>query len=65
MILNYIIAHLIITIKMMFTIAPTENEEIYVNRKNYHSINVQLMCESDMRIANAVIKYPGNVHDSP
>ena len=50
---------------MMFTIAPTENEEIYVNRKNYHSINVQLMCESDMRIANAVIKYPGNVHDSP
>ena len=48
----------------MFTIIPTENEEIYVNRKHLYSINVQLMCESDIRITNAVIKYLGSVHDS-
>ena len=44
--------------------APTENESAYVNRKNQHSINVQLMCESNYRISNAVIQYPGSVHDS-
>ena len=49
---------------MMILIAPVINEQIYVNRKNTHSINVQLMCESDMRISNAVIQYPGGVHDS-
>ena len=38
---------------MMILIAPVINEQIYVNRKNTHSINVQLMCESDMRISNA------------
>ena len=34
----------------MILIAPVINEELYINRKNIHSINVQLMCESDMRM---------------
>jgi hypothetical protein len=31
-------------------LAPTENEGDYVNRKGYHSINVQLICDADMII---------------
>ena len=41
--MNYVITSLTITIEIMFTMAPTENEEIYVNRNNVHSINVKLM----------------------
>ncbi|XP_050547929.1 putative nuclease HARBI1 [Daktulosphaira vitifoliae] len=39
-------------------------EHIYVNRKNYHSINVQLICDSNMGILNVNAKYPGSTHDS-
>ena len=49
---------------MMISIAPVINKEHFLNRENIHSINVQLVCESDMRISNAVIKYPGSVHES-
>ena len=44
--------------------APTENEGEFVNRKGYHSINVQLICDADMVIINAVVRWPGSVHDS-
>ncbi|CAI6356221.1 unnamed protein product [Macrosiphum euphorbiae] len=39
-------------------------EHIYVNRKNYHSINVQLICDLNMGIMNVNAKYPGSTHDS-
>ena len=37
-------------------IAPSRNEHEYVNRKGYHSINVQLICDADLRILNCVVK---------
>ncbi|XP_071652224.1 putative nuclease HARBI1 [Temnothorax longispinosus] len=39
-------------------------EHIYVNRKGYHSINVQLICDTDLRIMNVNARYPGSTHDS-
>ncbi|XP_018363950.1 PREDICTED: putative nuclease HARBI1 [Trachymyrmex cornetzi] len=39
-------------------------EHNYVNRKGYHSINVQLICDPDLRILNVNARYPGSTHDS-
>ncbi|XP_051175804.1 putative nuclease HARBI1, partial [Leptopilina boulardi] len=39
-------------------------ENDYVNRKNYHSINTQLICDSNMRILHVNARYPGSTHDS-
>ncbi|XP_043485108.1 putative nuclease HARBI1 isoform X1 [Leptopilina heterotoma] len=39
-------------------------EHIYVNRKQYHSINVQLICDPDLRIMNVNARYPGSTDDS-
>ncbi|CAI6376316.1 unnamed protein product [Macrosiphum euphorbiae] len=39
-------------------------EHIYVNRKGYHSINTQLICDVNLRILNVCAKYPGSSHDS-
>ncbi|XP_033103982.1 putative nuclease HARBI1 [Anneissia japonica] len=44
--------------------APTENEFMYVNRKGYHSINVQVVCNHEMKFINAVIRWPGATHNS-
>ncbi|KAJ8403265.1 hypothetical protein AAFF_G00354820 [Aldrovandia affinis] len=44
--------------------APHANEYVYVNRKNYHSINVQLICNARMAILNAIARWPGSTHDS-
>ncbi|KAK2181225.1 hypothetical protein NP493_405g01000 [Ridgeia piscesae] len=44
--------------------APPTNEHEYVNRKNFHSINVQVICDADLRIVNCIVKWPGSVHDS-
>eukprot|EP00102_Acyrthosiphon_pisum_P021062 XP_016658272.1 PREDICTED: putative nuclease HARBI1 [Acyrthosiphon pisum] len=38
-------------------------EHIYVNRKGYHSINVQLICDSKLQILNVNALFPGNTHD--
>uniref|UniRef100_A0A6P7GV77 Nuclease HARBI1 n=1 Tax=Diabrotica virgifera virgifera TaxID=50390 RepID=A0A6P7GV77_DIAVI len=39
-------------------------EHLYVNRKRYHSINVQLICDSNYRIMNVNARYPGATHDA-
>ncbi|CAI6373074.1 unnamed protein product [Macrosiphum euphorbiae] len=39
-------------------------EYIYVNRKGYHSINVQLICDSNLKILNVNALFPGNTHDT-
>ena len=45
-------------------IAPTENHIEYVNRKGYHSILLQAVCDCHYLIRDAVIGWPGSVHDA-
>lgn len=45
-------------------IAPVENENIYVNRKNEHTINVQVVCDAKCKLLDVVAKWPGSVHDA-
>lgn len=35
-----------------------------MNRKGYHSINAQIVCDADLTITNCMIKWPGSKHDS-
>ncbi|XP_061166748.1 putative nuclease HARBI1 [Saccostrea echinata] len=44
--------------------APTTAEHIYVNRKNYHSINIQGVCDSTLKFLNVVARWPGSTHDA-
>jgi len=44
--------------------SPKENENIYVNRKFYHSINCQVVANRDYYISDIVAKWPGSTHDS-
>ncbi|XP_031339432.1 putative nuclease HARBI1 [Photinus pyralis] len=39
-------------------------EHIYVNRKNYHSINVQLICDHNLKIINVNALFPGSTNDA-
>ena len=45
-------------------IAPSINEDIYVNRKNTHSINIQAICDSELKFIDVVAKWPGSTHDA-
>lgn len=44
--------------------APSESEFVYVNRKNVHTINVQIICDPSMVLTNLVARWPGSTHDS-
>ncbi|XP_042889388.1 putative nuclease HARBI1 [Penaeus japonicus] len=44
--------------------APVIDEHLYVNRKRYHSLNVQVVCNADGLITNYNPKYPGSTHDA-
>lgn len=44
--------------------APHHDENDYVNRKSFHSINVQAVCDAAGKITNFVAKWPGSTHDS-
>ncbi|KAJ1150870.1 hypothetical protein NDU88_003657 [Pleurodeles waltl] len=44
--------------------APRRNEQVYRNRKSYHSLNVQVVCLADQYISHVNAKYPGSVHDA-
>ena len=37
---------------------------MYVCRKGYHAINIQVVCDSDLNLLNIVAKWPGLTHDS-
>lgn len=37
---------------------------LFLNRKNFFSINVQVICNEEMRILNIVARWPGATHDS-
>jgi nuclease HARBI1 len=43
--------------------APIHGDE-YINRKGYHSINVQATCNSDEWFTSVDASWPGSVHDS-
>ncbi|GBP09729.1 Putative nuclease HARBI1 [Eumeta japonica] len=45
-------------------LAPRCHEEAYVNHHGYHSINVQMICDPNLKILNVNAKYPGARHDS-
>lgn len=45
-------------------VVPRESEQEYINRKNFHSINIQLFLDSQYRILDALTQWPGSVHDS-
>ncbi|XP_029452681.1 putative nuclease HARBI1 [Rhinatrema bivittatum] len=41
----------------------SEEESAFWNRKHFHSMNVQVVCDAHLQILN-VAKYPGNCHDT-
>ncbi|KAF2882683.1 hypothetical protein ILUMI_23485 [Ignelater luminosus] len=41
-----------------------ENGEVFRNRKGYFSINVQAVCDADLKIKNIDARWPGAIHDS-
>ncbi|KAK0147899.1 putative nuclease HARBI1 [Merluccius polli] len=43
--------------------AATTDEYAYVNRKQYHSVNVQIIWDAEMTFLNVVARWPGSTHD--
>ena len=43
---------------------PHTDENAFVNRKGYHSINVQAMTDPDYKFADIVARWPGTMHNS-
>ncbi|XP_061182280.1 putative nuclease HARBI1 [Saccostrea echinata] len=43
---------------------PSNNEQDFVNRKGYHSLNVQMVCDAKFRFTSICANWPGSVHDS-
>jgi len=41
-----------------------DTQQLYVSRKGGHSINIQVVCDSNMMFLNVVAKWPGATHDS-
>ncbi|KAK9745262.1 DDE superfamily endonuclease [Popillia japonica] len=40
------------------------NEHNFINRKGYHSLNVQIICDSTMKVLNINANFGGSTHDS-
>ncbi|KAJ1172143.1 hypothetical protein NDU88_003993 [Pleurodeles waltl] len=43
---------------------PHRSEQVYRNRKSYHSMNVQMVCLADQYISEGNAIFPGSVHDA-
>lgn len=43
---------------------PRVEEHNYINRKGYHSINVQIICDDKLRIRSLFANFGGSTHDS-
>ncbi|KAK0137929.1 putative nuclease HARBI1 [Merluccius polli] len=46
------------------TIAPSKDEDVFINRKKVHSINTQIAVDATFNILDVVAKWPGSTHDS-
>ncbi|XP_021341417.1 putative nuclease HARBI1 [Mizuhopecten yessoensis] len=44
--------------------APKEDEQDFVNRKGFLSLNCQMTCDASYKITSCVCKWPGSCHDS-
>lgn len=44
--------------------SPSFEENVFVNRKNYHSINTMAVCDAKLKFINLIAKWPGSSHDS-
>ncbi|XP_045505967.1 putative nuclease HARBI1 [Colias croceus] len=45
--------------------SPGGNEpELFRNRKNFFSMNVQAICNAELKFTNVVARWPGSVHDA-
>ncbi|XP_065942736.1 putative nuclease HARBI1 [Magallana gigas] len=44
--------------------SPTEHQENYINRKGFHSIILQAVCDAKMHFLDVYCGWPGSVHDS-
>ena len=42
--------------------APSTDEHLYVCRKGYHSLSVQIICNARLEITAIVSKWPGSRH---
>ncbi|XP_026745433.1 putative nuclease HARBI1 [Trichoplusia ni] len=45
-------------------VRPAEDEHLFYNRKGFHSLNVQMICDYDLKITNVNTKFGGAAHDS-
>lgn len=43
---------------------PIIESHNFLNRKGYYSLNVQLICDSNLMFLNINTNYPGSMHDS-
>lgn len=43
---------------------PKESPESYYNRKDFFSIQMQIVCNHERKIINVFIGFPGSVHDA-
>ncbi|XP_046543314.1 putative nuclease HARBI1 [Haliotis rubra] len=43
---------------------PPLDEAVYVCRKGFHAINVQAVCDAQLRFTNIIVQWPGSTHDS-
>ncbi|XP_026823903.1 putative nuclease HARBI1 [Ooceraea biroi] len=43
--------------------SPKENPECYINRKGYHSIQLQVICDSNLKFLHCYVGQVGSVHD--
>ncbi|XP_020299130.1 putative nuclease HARBI1 isoform X2 [Pseudomyrmex gracilis] len=43
---------------------PKESAESYYNRKDFFSIQMQIVCNHEHKIIDVFIRFPGSVHDS-
>ncbi|KAJ1140895.1 hypothetical protein NDU88_007232 [Pleurodeles waltl] len=42
-------------------VSPRRSEQVYRNRKSYHSMNVQMVCLADQHISHVNAKIPGSI----
>ncbi|KAJ1138760.1 hypothetical protein NDU88_005141 [Pleurodeles waltl] len=45
-------------------VPPHRSEQVYRNRKSYHSMNLQMVCLADQYISQVNAMLPGSVHDA-